>query len=329
MDPIIKEQEELDCVKIVPMDDVRTVFMGSPDFAAIIFRRLLGNVNLVGVVAQPDRPAGRGKMLTPPPVKQLAQEHGIPILQPERLRNPESFAQLETLGPDLIIVAAYGQILRQNVLDLPKYGCINVHASLLPRWRGAAPIQAALLHGDSETGITIMKMDSGVDTGAVYAQQSIIIDQEDDAASLSARLAQMGAELLLQTLPGIIDGTNQPAAQDNDLATYAPMLKKEDGLLVFEESAEVLARKVRAFSPWPGTFFTWDGQVLKVLRAKKLPPSRLHPGQRGIREGLPVVGTMDGELALVEVQPAGKKPMPGKVFLNGARHWAEPSKGID
>ncbi len=324
-----REPEPDDCVKIVCMDEVRTVFMGSPEFAATIFHALIGKVNLVGVVTQPDRPAGRGKVLTPPPSKLLAQDHGIPVLQPERLRNPESFAQLEALRPDLIIVAAFGQILRQAVLDLPRFGCINVHASLLPRWRGAAPIQAALLHGDAEAGVTIMKMDAGVDTGAMYARRAIPIDEEDDAATLSDRLAQTGAELLLDTLPGIISGTVQPVPQNNDLASYAPMIKKEEGQLVFSEPAQALVRKVRAFNPWPGTFFTWKGQSLKVLRAKSAQSASFHPGQRGILDGMPAVGTADGGLVLLEVQPAGKKAMPGKVFLNGARNWAETSTGLD
>lgn len=297
--------------------------MGSPEFAATIFRAMIGKVDLVGVVTQPDRPAGRGKVLTPPPVKLLAQEQGIPVLQPERLRKPEAFSELEGLQPNLIIVAAFGQILRQNVLDLPKYGCINVHASLLPRWRGAAPIQAALLHGDAEAGITIMKMDTGVDTGPMYAQRAIPILGDDDAGSLSDRLAQAGAALLLETLPEIISESVQPIPQDNDLATYAPMLKKEDGQLEFSEAAQALVRKVKAFNPWPGTFFSWEGQTIKVLRAKYAPETVFQQGQRGVRDGMPAVGTPDGDLVLLEVQPAGKKAMPGKVFLNGARNWAE------
>lgn len=320
---------QVECVKIVPMEKIRTIFMGSPDFSLAIFRALVGKLNLVGVVTQPDRPAGRGKVLTAPPVKLLAEELGIPVFQPERLRNPESFAQLEAWKPELIVVAAFGQILRQNVLDLPKFGCINVHASLLPRWRGAAPIQAALLYGDNETGVTIMKMDAGIDTGPMFAQQVVPILADDDSASLSGRLAQTGAELLLDTLPGIISGATRPIPQNDDLATYAPMIKKEDGNLDFTQPAESLVQKVKAFSPWPGTFFTWDGQYLKVLRAKSMPGSELKPGQRGIVDGLPAIGTSKGEFILLEVQPAGKKAMPGKVFLNGARRWADDSFEIN
>lgn len=318
---------EIECVKIVTMNELRTVFMGSPEFALTIFQSLVGKVNLVGVVTQPDRPAGRGKVLTAPPVKRLAQEIGIPVLQPERLRNPDSFAQLEAWQPDLIIVAAFGQILRQNVLDLPKFGCINVHASLLPRWRGAAPIQAAILHGDEETGVTIMQMDAGVDTGGILAQEVVPILDEDDAASLTPRLANTGAKLLLESLPGIMTGTIQPTPQNHELATYAPMIKKEDGLLDFTLPAQALARRIRAFFPWPGTTMIWEGQILKVIRATALSGSKLLPGQRGIVDGLAVIGTSDGMLALLEVQPAGKKAMPGKVFLNGARNWVNMSMG--
>ncbi|MHB0923059.1 MAG: methionyl-tRNA formyltransferase [Bellilinea sp.] len=303
------------------MNEIRTVFMGSPEFALTILQSLVGKVNLVGVVTQPDRPAGRGKVLTAPPVKRLAQEIGIPVLQPERLRNPDSFAQLQAWQPDLIIVAAFGQILRQNILELPKFGCINVHASLLPCWRGAAPIQAAILHGDKETGVTIMQMDAGVDTGGILAQQTVPILDEDDAASLSSSLAIAGAKLLLDSLPGILAGTIQPVQQNHELATYAPMIKKEDGFLDFTTPAQALARKVRAFTPWPGTSMRWDGQNLKVIRAKAMSGSKILPGQRGIVDGLPVIGTSDGMLALLEVQPPGKKAMPGKVFLNGARNW--------
>lgn len=310
------------------MKEIRTVFMGSPDFALTIFQALIGKVDLVGVVTQPDRPAGRGKLLKAPPVKQLALEAGIPVLQPERLKHPDAFAQLTAWQPELIVVAAFGQILRQNVLDLPRYGCINVHASLLPRWRGAAPIQAALLHGDAETGITIMQMDVGVDTGGILSQQAIPILEKDDAASLSLRLAQTGADLLLNSLPGILAGSIVPTPQDEELATYAPMIKKEEGLLDFSQSAEMLVRKVRAFYPWPGTFTLWEGHNLKILRAWSLPFSNLQPGQRGILDGYPVIGTSEDVFVLLEVQPAGKKAMPGKVFLNGARNWADNSAGV-
>ncbi|WP_299024866.1 methionyl-tRNA formyltransferase [uncultured Thermanaerothrix sp.] len=303
------------------MKALRVVFMGSPDFALPALRELAAHYSVVGVVTQPDRPAGRGQKLTPPPVKVLAQSLGLPIIQPERLRQPEALAQLQAWQPDLIVVAAFGQILRQDVLDLPPYGCINVHASLLPRWRGAAPIQAALLHGDVETGVTIMKMDAGVDTGPILSQRREPIREDDNAGTLSQRLAELGAQLLIETLPEYIAGRLVPQPQDERLATYAPMLKKEDGRLDCQQPAEVLVRKVRAFTPWPGAFLEFRGAPLKVLRAHKVDITALQPGQRGILDNCPAIGTVAGSLVLDEVQPAGKRPMAGADFLRGARDW--------
>ena len=298
------------------------VFMGSPDFALSTLRALHENYLVVGVVTQPDRAAGRGRELKPPPVKTLALELGIPIIQPEKLRQPEAMDQLHIWSPDVIVVAAFGQILKQEVLDLPKFGCINVHASLLPRWRGAAPINAAILHGDEETGVTIMKMDAGLDTGPILSQRSVRIEPDETAGSLFERLSQLGADFLIDTLPEYLAGEIEPRPQPEEGATYAPMLKKEDGLLDFSRPAKELERKVRAFNPWPGTYFEWDGNLLKVHRAGS-GLGKMRVGERGTRLGLPAVGTSDGLLVLEEVQPAGKKPMPGKAFLAGARNWAE------
>lgn len=294
--------------------------MGSPDFALPTLAGLAAHYDVVGVVTQPDRPAGRGRTLTPPPVKTLACELGIAVMQPERLRAPEAFAQLAAWQPDLIVVAAFGQILRQNVLELAPYGCINVHASLLPRWRGAAPIQAAILAGDRQSGVTIMKMDAGIDTGGILAQRATDLSPDETAGSLSERLAKMGAELLLDTLPGWLAGTLQPVAQDNALATYAPMLKKEDGELNTREPAELLERRVRAFQPWPGTSIRVGDEIYKVLRAHVV-RGTLPPGQTGVLDHLPVIGTSQDCLALDVLQPAGKKAMDGRAFLLGARNW--------
>lgn len=261
--------------------------------------------------------------MTPPPVKLAALQIGLPVFQPERLRAPEAFAQLEEWAPELIVVAAYGQILRQNVLDLPRNGCINVHASLLPRWRGAAPIQAALLHGDEQTGVTIMKMDAGVDTGPILAQRAETILPDDDAETLSIRLAQLGADLLGDTLPDYLEGKIQPRPQLAEGATYAPMLKKEHGQLDFNRTAIELANQVRAFHPWPGAFMFYQDNLLKIHKARALEQPALPPGRKGAVGGLPVVGCAQGVLALEVVQPAGKKSMPGDVFLRGARDWNE------
>ncbi len=302
---------------------IKLVFMGSPEFAIPTLSALAAHYPVVGVVTQPDQPAGRGRVMTPPPIKTLAENLGLPVIQPRRLRDPEAMEQLRAWHPDLIIVAAFGQILRPAVLDLPPHGCVNVHASLLPRGRGAAPIQAAILHGDTEAGVTIMKMDPGVDTGPMLSRRAIPIDPDDTAGTLSPKLAQLGADLLLDTLPPYLRGELTPEAQDDTQATYAPMLKKEDGVLNFDRPARELALQVRAYHPWPGTSLEWDGGVLKIHRAHALeqPEPRAHPGEK-VRVGkLPAVGTASGLLVLDEVQPPGKKAMPGQVFLNGVRDW--------
>jgi methionyl-tRNA formyltransferase len=229
--------------------------------------------------------------------------------------------QLQAWQPDLIVVAAFGQILRPAVLYLPRYGCINVHASLLPRWRGAAPIQAAILAGDVETGITIMRMDPGVDTGPVLRQRQVAIQPDDTAGSLGVRLAEMGADLLIETLPDYLSGALEPVAQDEREATYAPMLKKEAGQLDFTRPAEELVRQVRAFNPWPGTFTYWRGQPLKILRSHAVEIASPGSGRTLVTAGQPVIGTGEGILVLDEVQPAGKRPMSGQAFLSGARDW--------
>jgi methionyl-tRNA formyltransferase len=294
----------------------RIVFMGSPDFAVPSLRALAAVYPVVGVVTQPDREAGRGRTLVAPPVKVAAFEMGLPIIQPEKLRAPEALAQLQSWSPDLIVVAAFGQILRPAVLDLPRLGCLNVHGSLLPRWRGAAPIQAAILAGDRETGITIMKMDSGVDTGPMLAQRAIPINTDDTAGSLFEKMSVLGAVLLLETLPPYIVDQIQPRHQPEAGVTHAPMLKKEDGLLDFTQSAEELARRVRAFNPWPGAYFGWQGGPLKVHAAHAI-EGQAEPGAHLIQEKLPAIGTGEGLLVLDVLQPAGKKLMSGKAFLAG------------
>jgi methionyl-tRNA formyltransferase len=304
--------------------DIKTVFMGSPEFALPILRQLAERYPVVGVVTQPDRPAGRGKKLTPPPLKELALELSLPVIQPSRMSEPEAMQQLQAWAPDLIVVAAFGQILRPAVLDMPAYGCINVHGSLLPRWRGAAPIHAAILNGDPQTGVTIMIMDPGVDTGPVLSQAAVPILPADTTLTLSERMSQVGAGLLLETLPGYLRGEIQPVDQSvysDEEPTYAPTLKKEDGLLDFTRPAEELERRVRAFNPWPGAFFEWGCGRLKVLKSRPAPEVDAPPGSKLVIEGLPAVAASPGVLILEEVQPAGKKSMPGEVFLHGARDW--------
>ena len=296
--------------------------MGSPEFALPSLRALAADHHVVGVVTQPDRAAGRGYALKQPPVKTLALELGLPIMQPEKLRAPEAVQQLCDWNPELIVVAAYGQILKSEVLSLPRYGCLNVHASLLPRWRGAAPINAAILADDEETGVTIMQMDSGLDTGAMLAKKSFRISADLTAGALTQALSTLGADLLRESLPDILAGKLTAIAQDESLATYAPQLKKEDGRLDFTRPAAELERRVRAMNPWPGAWFEWNGNLLKVLRASVVSGEKsLVSGSRLIVDGRPAVMSADGAIALDEVQPAGRKVMSGKSFLAGARDW--------
>ena len=295
--------------------------MGSPDFALPSLRALAKGYEVAGVVTQPDRASGRGREIKMPPVKTLAQELGLPLIQPEKLRVPEAMDQLRAWAPDLVVVAAFGQILKKDVLELPRYGCINVHASLLPRWRGAAPIHAAILAGDEETGVTIMQMDVGLDTGPMLAQRSIRLTSADTAGSVTQALSTLGADLLIETLPRWIAGDIQPQGQDDTLATYAPMLKKEEGRLDFARDVNELERQIRAFHPWPGAYLELDTTLLKVNRAH-VEQGKAEVGQRLVVQHQPAVGGRGGILVLDEVQPAGKKSMSGKSFLAGARTWA-------
>lgn len=299
----------------------KIVFMGSPNFAVKILQALVSEYQVCGVVTQPDRPAGRGKILTPPPVKTLATELGLPVIQPARLKEPEALAQLENWNPDVIVVAAFGQILRQNVLDLPKFGCINVHASYLPRWRGAAPIQAAILNGDEFSGITIMKMDVGIDTGPTLLQKKMPLTADETLNSLSEKLANLGADMILEALRGYLQGRLTPTDQPGEGATYAPMLNKEEGKLDFSQSAILIERKVRALNDWPGTFYEINQQPLKIRKVKVIDDRPTQPGLRKMINKLPAISTPDGWVQLLEVQPAGKKWMSGADYARGSQDW--------
>lgn len=294
----------------------RTVFMGSPDFALPTLRALAENYPVVGVVTQPDRPAGRGRTLTPPPVKLLAVELGLPLIQPTRLRLPEAMEQLRAWAPDLIVVAAFGQILRPEVLELPAYGCINVHASLLPRWRGAAPIQRALLAGDSETGITIMRLEAGLDTGPMLSRQALPIAPEETGGSLHDRLARLGGVLVTEALDRLEAGTARFEPQDDAAATYARKLAKSEALIDWTQPAEALERQVRAFDPWPVAETRLDGQQLRIWRAHAAaageaaaPGTVLSSGKDGI-----VVMTGRGALVLDRVQLPGRRAVTAPEF---------------
>jgi methionyl-tRNA formyltransferase len=294
--------------------------MGSPDFALPTLRALDASFDVAGVVTQPDRPAGRGRKLQQPDVKVLAQSLGLPIIQPKTLKDAEAMDQLVAWSPDVIVVAAFGQILRENILNLPPYGCLNVHASLLPRWRGAAPVQAALLY-DDVTGVTIMKMDKGLDTGPILSQREFPIPEDMTAGELFDVLAQIGADLLVETLPKYVAGKIEPRPQNDEEATYAPRLKKQDGKLNFDKPAKFLARQVRAYNPWPGAYQFYDGVRLKIYQAHAEEVEGAIPGKRYVFNGRPAWGTSHGILVLDSVQAAGKTKVSGKDFLHGAKDW--------
>ncbi len=299
----------------------RVVFMGTPQFAVPTLCALDEHHEVAGVVTQPDRRAGRGRKLVESPVKQVALARGLPLFQPETLRGPEVIAHLAEWRPETIVVAAFGQILPGAVLSLPPYGCINVHASLLPRYRGAAPIAAAILNGDDVTGITTMRMDEGLDTGPVLGQAECPIAPDDTTGSLTAKLAELGAQLLIETLAGWLDGRIQPQPQDEAQATHCRQLEKKDGLLDWRRPAAYLDRQVRACDPWPGAYTTWQGERLKVLRARP-EPGWQGEGQWGqVREKGEGIGVITGVglLELLEVQLAGKKPMLAGQFARGQR----------
>jgi methionyl-tRNA formyltransferase len=302
--------------------DKRVVFMGSPDFALPTLKALNRDFEVVGVVTQPDRPAGRGRNTQPPDVKLLAEELCLPLIQPDSLRTHEPITQLKAWAPDVIVVAAFGQILQDSVLNLPPFGCVNVHASLLPRWRGAAPVQAAILH-DDVTGVTIMKMDEGLDTGPILSQRRLPIADQVTAGALFDSLAQMGADLLIETLPKYFDGKIQPQPQEDELATYAPRLKKSDGKLDFSQSADTLSRKIRAFHPWPGSFQQFHDKRLNIIAAHAKEAKHVIPGKRYIVDEKPAWGTGEGLLVLDQVQLAGKTRVSGEAFLRGAKNWSQ------
>ncbi len=304
------------------MKNTKVVFMGTPLFSVSIIEALIEISTVVAVVTQPDKPVGRGKKMEASPVKEKALQDDIPVLEPKRLRKDADI--LETLRnycADLFVVAAYGQILPPNVLEMPKYGCINVHASLLPRWRGASPIQSAILAGDEKTGVTIMQMDEGMDTGAILIQRDLPVLREDTGETLSNRLSELGRDLLIEVLPAYLRGDLKPIPQDNTQATYTSLIKKEDGFLDLNLNAVVLERKVRAFNPWPGTYIPWKDSQLKIWKVEILKDVYLAPGDRGIHARYPIIGTKTDALCLTQVQVPGKKVVSGKDFLNGVKDW--------
>jgi methionyl-tRNA formyltransferase len=294
----------------------KVVFMGTPDFAVPALRQLIAHHEVIGVVTQPDRPAGRGGQVQMSPVKLLALEHQIPVFQPEKIRRAEAIEELRRWTPDVYIVAAFGQILPQAVLDIPPHGSVNIHASLLPRWRGAAPIQAAVRAGDTESGITIMKMDAGLDTGPILTQRAIPLAPDETGQSLHDKLSELGGDLLIETLPGYLSGAIQPQPQDDTQATLAPRIQKEEGRINWSSDVASIERTVRAFTPWPGTYTFWNGKQLKIL-AGSVAAGTLPPGQVAERNGQITIGTGDGLFLPLRVQLEGRKAVSIEEFVRG------------
>ena len=304
---------------------MRIIFMGTPDFAVPSLEALLrSDYKVVGVVTQPDRPKGRGQKLVFSPVKQLAQHHGLPILQPEKMKSPELLQALADWRPDILAVTAFGRILPKNILDLPLGGCVNVHGSLLPQYRGAAPIQWSLINGDTETGITTILMNEGMDTGPMLLQQTVAIEPDDTSAELGNRLSKVGGELLVETLKGLENKTVLPREQDHDKATYAPPLTKEAGLIDWTKSAEHIANCIRVLSPWPGCYTFLQGQrliiwktVVETQTQRELLPANGPGIITSVDENSFEVVTGNGMLRVTEIQPGNKKRMTVKKFLQG------------
>ena len=303
----------------------RIVFMGTPEFAVPSLQALLdadpdrvGRV--VGVVTQPDRPQGRGQQLAPPPIKRLAQQAGLPILQPVKMKDPDLLDRLRGWAPDVIAVTAFGRILPPVVLDLPPMGCVNVHGSLLPKYRGAAPIQWAVINGETETGITTMLMDPGLDTGPMLLRETVPIHQTDTAGDLAARLAPIGGKLLVQTIIGLKNGSLSPIPQDHTQATLAPLLKKEDGMINWRDEASALANRIRGLTPWPGAttyhgeerWQIWRAQAAPVGCAEAEPGTVLEVTKEALR-----IATGKGSLLIQEIQPASGKRLAVRQYLAG------------
>jgi len=299
---------------------MRSVFFGSPDFAVPCLEVLHEISDVAGVISQPDRPAGRGLSMRPPAVKQRALELGLDVWQPKKVRTSDFAERLRQLNADVGVVVAYGRILPRAVLDAPRTGCVNVHASLLPRWRGAAPIQWSIVNGDPETGVTLMQMDEGMDTGPILATATTTIERNDDATTLSERLSKLGAELLRQELPRYVAGELTPTPQDDAYATMAPLLEKAHGRIDWNKSSREVHNQIRGMNPWPGAHTTLAGRRIKVHRAQfsTLDPETAVPGQvTGLDpEGI-LVACADGTIELQELQESGRKRVDARAFITG------------
>lgn len=304
---------------------LRIVFMGTPAFAVPTLDALLRRGHdVVGVFTQPDRPAGRGRRLRPSPVKEFAELHELQVFQPSSLRSdPEACAGIADLAPDAIVVAAYGLFLPRAVLEAPRYGCLNIHPSLLPKYRGPSPVITAILEGQEASGVTIMLLDEGMDTGPLLAQESVAIGGEETADELTGRLFKLGSDLLVQTLEAWVGGEITPSSQNDAEATITRLLKREDGLLDWSDSASAIERRIRAFTPWPGTFTSWNGRTLKVLSGRAMSKDcGAGPGTVLECEGRRVVvATGSGVIELLEVQMEGRARSKAADFARGQRDF--------
>lgn len=317
---LYQEPQTSERVAITMVKDISMVFMGTPDLAATVLQSLLdAEYTVSAVVTQPDKPKGRGKAMSCSPVKELAVEKGIPVLQPERAKDEVFIEELRSYKPDIIIVAAYGKILPKAILDMPEFGCINVHTSLLPDYKGAAPIQWAILNGEKETGVTIMYMDEGCDTGDIISAETLSIADDETGGGLHDKLAVLGGELLVRTLPSVLDGSCSRTPQEKGVGRYVSIIDKSLGNLDFSRPAAELERYIRGLDPWPCAFTKLDGKLLKLWKAyvtdehtESVPGTVLAGDKKALR-----VQTGEGVLAITELQPEGKRRMKTEEYLNG------------
>ncbi|MBN6887107.1 methionyl-tRNA formyltransferase [Cytobacillus horneckiae] len=306
----------------------KIIFMGTPDFSVPVLQKVLAEgYNIIAVVTQPDRPVGRKRIMTPPPVKVEAEKHGIPVYQPEKIRNPEELQPILDLEPDLIITAAFGQILPKKLLEAPTFGCINVHASLLPELRGGAPIHYAIIQGKKKTGITIMYMAEKLDAGDILTQVEVEIDHNDTVGSLHDKLSEAGSNLLSETLPRILNKELKSIPQDDALATFAANIKREQERINWNKSAKEIYNHIRGMNPWPVAYTTFDGSVIKIWESKQLDKSSgANPGTiiEVDNEGLTVATGDNGAIKIIALQPSGKKRMDAGQYLRGAGAHIQP-----
>ncbi|MBY6050407.1 methionyl-tRNA formyltransferase [Cytobacillus firmus] len=300
----------------------KIVFMGTPDFSVPVLKQIIDDgYEVIGVVTQPDRPVGRKKVLTPPPVKVEAEKQGIPVYQPEKIRQPDELEKVLALKPDLVVTAAFGQILPKELLDAPKYGCINVHASLLPELRGGAPIHYSILQGKEKTGITIMYMAEKLDAGDILTQVEVPITETDTVGTLHDKLSEAGSKLLSETLPKLLNGELNPIKQNEEEATFAYNIKREQEKIDWSKTGEEIYNHIRGLNPWPVAYTTFDGKVVKIWNSKKVKHAKSEEPGTIIRleeDGIVVASGNDTAVKITELQPSGKKKMPAEQFLRGA-----------